>query len=153
MNDLATKAALAALRYWAALAGAGAAVWDSADQHEAVRQAAWLVQGASATSDGWPSLDLSQPLLSIFSRITPKAGQPAPKTYVRRASLAMRAEALFPTDQASASASSGADPIVGLRKAVADLTQRNLPAELQLEELLYALQRHAWCLPSPLAAV
>lgn len=154
MNELATKAALAALRYWAALAGAGAAVWDSSDQYEAVRHAAWLVRGAPAADDGWPICELTQPLQSIFSRITPRgADQPAPDIYIRRASLAIHPETLFPTDKQSASAARSTDPISALRTAVEDILRPDLPAELQLEGLLYALQRHAWCLPSPLDAV
>ena len=154
MTDLATAAALAALRYWASQAGAGEAVWDPPEQHEAVRNAAWLAMGEPAAGDGWPTIDLSQPLQSIFSRIKPNVeGQPAPDIYIRRASLAMSEQALFPTDRAQVSAESAPDPIAALKQAVADLTRRNLPAHLHLEGLLYALQRHAWCLPSPLDAV
>ncbi len=154
MTDLATAAALAALRYWASQAGAGEAVWDPPEQHEAVRNAAWLVKGKPAAGDGWPTIDLSQPLQSIFSRITPNAeGQQAPDIYIRRVPLAMSKQALFPVESQQAATESGQDPLAALKQAVADLSRRNLPVHLHLEGLLYALQRHAWCLPSPLDAV
>jgi CRISPR-associated protein Csm1 len=154
MTDLATAAALAALRYWASQAGAGEAVWDSPEQHESVRQAAWLVKGKPAAGDGWPTIDLSQPLQSIFSRITPNVeGQQAPDIYIRRASLAMSEQALFPVESQQASAESDAAPIAALQHEEDLLSERNLPAQVHLEGLLYALQRHAWCLPSPLDAV
>src|SRR5438105_15299003 len=109
MNNAATEAALAALRYWTAQAGAGKV---DAPESELVRQAAWLVKGQAATGDGLPSLDLSEPLRSIFSRIAPKAeGQKPTEIYIRRASLALNAHALFPTERTKAAETSGGHPI------------------------------------------
>ncbi|MFP4440745.1 MAG: type III-A CRISPR-associated protein Cas10/Csm1, partial [Chloroflexaceae bacterium] len=159
MHDTPTEVALAALHYWAerAQGRAGEAVLPPTHR-DLLRHAAWLVQGQPpAQQPGWPD-PLDGPLRSIFSRITPRTDDPQaatpPEVYVRRSSLALDRDILFPVgDIQNARSSQGRDPVDALAEELAQLTQRALPTPAYLEGWLYTLQRHAWSLPSPLPAV
>ncbi|MBX0330702.1 type III-A CRISPR-associated protein Cas10/Csm1 [Oscillochloris sp. ZM17-4] len=142
MNQSPYADALAALRYWAAQAS-GASV-DSPAEH--VRHTAWLARGKPPEA-GFPA-PLKGQLESIFNRIK-KEGVAPPQAYLRPAELRLTEKAIFPQ------AHPGADEDVQspLRDALADLDRRDLPDAARLEGTLFALQRHAWALPSPLPAV
>lgn len=141
-----TDAALAALSYWAA---GDAAVSAPAPEIDLARRAAWLLLGADPPPDGpWPALPQG-PLASVFGRLRASGGRPAPLH--RPLSLRLEREALFPV--AGPPASLEGDAARRLAAAVADLQRRDLPATTRLEALLFALQRHAWSLPSPLEGV
>src|SRR5262249_45409083 len=101
---------------------------------------------------GWKEELPNEPLTSIFCRVTPPEGADVPgPMFMRRVPLSLEREALFPVskDEASQSATSNED----LKQASDGIDGKNLPVEAQVEGLLYALQRHAWSLPSPLEAV
>jgi len=136
--------ALAALHHWAAVAdGAPPPAGDSL-----LRRTAWLTAGTEPPAgDAWPGL-LAGPLASIFSRVRPRAGAP-PAATLRPASLRLQRELLFPVVGAAATG----DAVDGLRAAMEALKARQLSPAPALEALLFALQRHAWALPSPLAGV
>jgi CRISPR-associated protein Csm1 len=59
---------------------------------------------------------------------------------------------LFPATT-EAEVAAAADPVVLLHDTLQQVTQQQPAPQVQLERLLYALQRHAWCLSSPLPAV
>jgi CRISPR-associated protein Csm1 len=148
----AAETALAALRMWAARAGlADDTVGDvPPETAERVRAAAALVLGGREPAPDWQAAAL----LSIFARVKPKDGaRLPPEVYVRRASLTLDDTVLFPTPEPPAARPDDGDPALMLRRAVAAIDARGLLPELAAEALLYALQRHAWCLPSPLPAV
>lgn len=141
MPSPAADAALAALTCWCAtVTGAPPPPLD-----ETAQRAAWLTAGRAA-ANGLPPVDLGAPLRSVFTRIQPRDGAP-PAAYVRRAPLALD-ETLSPTADAAA----GAMPAGALAESVAALDP-HLPPEAHVEGLLFALQRFAWCLPSPLDGV
>ena len=146
-----TKLALAALRYWAKSAAEPSAVASVAPD-DLVRQTAWLTVGKAAPSDGtWPTVAFTEPLASVFSRIR-HAGEKPPTAWLRPVSLQLQQAVLFPTlDPPALQEADAARSQLGT--ALHELDQRDLPAEARLEGTLYALQRHAWALPSPLAAV
>ena len=151
MNDQSTTLALAALRHWAELAAndaVGAAAQDAAD--DLVRRTAWLTVGQADPADGtWPTL-LTGPLVSVFSRIT-RNGATLPTALFRPNSLRLSRDVLFPTIGTSEQPPTD-EARANLRTALDKLDQRLEPV-VQLEAVLFALQRHAWSLPSPLAAV
>jgi CRISPR-associated protein Csm1 len=158
MNDTATRVALAALRFWTTRTHDQQAndVLNDLDaaQQAIVYRTAWLLLGCEPPSDptDWPKLDMQQPLESIFNRVIPHQGDPPPRRFVRRASLALQDAVLFPVDTAAAALASDTDPAAALQNELQQV-QQQLALPIQLERLLYALQRHAWCLPSPLSAV
>lgn len=149
MSSEANEAALGALRFWAVTASgaAGAATVPDAVR-ETVRRAAWLACGQSG--DGWPALTVTQPLQSIFNCIR-VAGASPPRTYIKRAALALDERVLFPTTDEQTDPAATDALCAALRQA--DQQSASLPIEVRIEALLYALQRHAWCLPSPLDGV
>ncbi|NNJ13354.1 type III-A CRISPR-associated protein Cas10/Csm1 [Chloroflexales bacterium ZM16-3] len=147
MNQSPHADALAALRYWAEQAS-GASV-DSPAEH--VRHTAWLASG-KPPEDGWPA-PLKGPLDSIFNRIK-KDGVDSPQAYLRPAELRLTEEALFPQAEKPVDAQASADGMLnGLRAEIDALIRRDLPDAALLEGMLFALQRYAWALPSPLPAV
>ncbi|MFO7170045.1 MAG: hypothetical protein DIU80_018635, partial [Chloroflexota bacterium] len=145
MSSNTFDAALAALRCWCA-AVTGDAPPPLA---EPVRRAAWLAAGQPPAA-GLPTIDLDKPLASVFSRVMRQDGGEPPEIYVRRAPLALDNTTLFPATSPDEAA--GEIPAAALREALAQLDPRLLPPA-QVEGLLFALQRHAWCLPSPLPGV
>ena len=140
MNNLSLQAALAALRHWAT------GEEPTGPQRDHVRLTAWLAAGTPAEA-GWPKL-LDTPLESIFNRITLDGIAP-PHAFLRPATLRLDDTVLFPQERPGA----GEDVRTRLAAALADLDKRNLEDEALLEGTLFALQRHAWALPSPLEAV
>ncbi|HWQ12516.1 MAG TPA: hypothetical protein VNL77_06945 [Roseiflexaceae bacterium] len=144
MSNTAIGAALAALRFWCARVTGDALP----PLPEPVRRAAWLAAGMPAAA-GVPDMDLTAPLQSVFTRVEQVDGSAPRKVYVRRAELALD-EGLFPV--AAAGEAAGDLPAAALRDAVAAIDAR-LPPEAQVEGVLYALQRFAWCLPAPPAGV
>jgi CRISPR-associated protein Csm1 len=160
MHDTPTEVALAALTFWVAQTceqHATAVFADLADrEQQIVHRAAWLLVGHDPPSDpaAWPAIDSRQPLTSIFSRVQPTHSTPsAPEElFIRHASLVLQEAVLFPvitTDKVRTEA----DPVMALKDELQRTNQQQLAPEIRLERLLYALQRHAWCLPSPLDAV
>jgi CRISPR-associated protein Csm1 len=159
MNDTATRVALATLTCWTTRTydqQATDVLTDlDAAQQAIVHRTAWLLLGREPPSDptDWPELDKQQPLESIFNRVTPRDGHAPPRRFVRRASLALQDAVLFPVDTEAAALASDADPAAAVQNELQQVQQQQLAPPIQLERLLYALQRHAWCLPSPLPAV
>jgi len=147
--------AIAAMEHWAHIA---ADLPDLSDSDQAVgvllRQSARMAAGVSAVpSTRWPEL-LDGPLLSIFSRMTQAGGEPQPAAVFQPASLQLHNELLFPIADAAAARDSPVHGVVAeLHAALAELDRRSLGPEARLEGLLFVLQRHAWSLPSPVAAV
>jgi CRISPR-associated protein Csm1 len=139
MHEDAHRAALAALRFWIAQANGGSGEIDAS---ASVREAARLVCGG----DDLPRLDLNRPLATVFGRI-----QGAPRAYVRRAPLTLAEEVLFPSADPQVDAQATARLCAALRDEDARCAQ--LPLEPRVEALLFALQRYAWRLPSPLDGV
>ncbi len=148
MNSVATIVALATLRGWAQQAkGSAVSTLLPPAQAELVQQAAWLLQ--DTTSDGWATPPAG-PLRSVFCRVAPPQ---QPDLFVRRGSLPLPADQLFPCHDPEAALVSSADPELALLAELGDLDQRHLAPAVALEGILAALQRHAWSLPSPLDAV
>jgi len=152
MTNQSDHVALAALEYWASVALGhpdAQAIPELLREH--VRQSAWQVAGLAASAGS----DFPQPqeevLQSIFTRIRPRDGSAIPESFVRRSSLRLEEETLFPTPN-RLQALAGEHPANALRQAIAEL-KRDLPGEARLEGTLFALQQHAWSLPSPLQAV
>lgn len=150
MSEATTTVAVAALRYWAerALGRDGRAALPDEHTTDIVRRAARLVGTPADQQDDW----LTKPLQSIFSQIQPRNDSPgsasAPLAYVPRAPLRIDENTLFPTMEPPRTA---ADALLqGLAAATATLPSSPVTA---VEEWLAALQRHAWCLPSPLPGV
>jgi CRISPR-associated protein Csm1 len=139
MHEDAHRAALTALRFWIAQANGGS---REIDAPAPVREAARLVCGG----DDLPRLDLNRPLATVFSRI-----QGAPRAYVRRAPLTLAEEVLFPSADPQVDAQATARLCAALRDEDARCAQ--LPLEPRVEALLFAFQRYAWRLPSPLDGV
>jgi CRISPR-associated protein Csm1 len=158
MTTSATTVALAALTFWITRTRPQQAPDPLADLdaplQDILRRTAWLVCGASLPADpaAWPDLDPQQPLESIFNRVEPRQGPALPKRFVRRASLALQEDVLFPV-ASDAAHTPAPDPAAALLTALQTVTQQQLAPPVRLERLLYALQRHGWCLPSPLPAV
>lgn len=143
MHEDAHRAALEALRFWIAQANGGSSAIDAPPPlREVVHRAARLVCGG----DDLPWLDLNQPLATVFGRV-----QGAPRAYVRRASLALAEDVLLPSADPQIDAQATARLCAALRDEEAKSAR--LPLEPRVEALLFALQRYAWCLPSPLAGV
>ncbi|MDW8215180.1 MAG: type III-A CRISPR-associated protein Cas10/Csm1 [Roseiflexaceae bacterium] len=143
MHEHAHCAALAALRFWATAANGdegATAVPDAVG--DVVHRAARLVFG----DDALPRLDLTRPLTTVFGRL-----QGAPAAYVRRAPLALTEETLFPSVEPHVDAAATDRLRAALRSA--DDQSARLPIAPRVEALLFALQRYAWCLPSPLDGV
>jgi CRISPR-associated protein Csm1 len=149
MSNTPHSLALAALRHWAAVASGGIAPPVGADP-VLLQRSAWLLTGVAAPADQpWPQPP-AEPLASIFRRIKGQ-DQAAPNAILVPQALRLEKSVLFPTTTPSAY-----DPRAvsdELHTALAELAQRKLPAEAEVEGLLYALQRYAWALPSPLEAV
>lgn len=143
MHEQAHCAALAALRFWAAMANGDEGATATPDAvRDVAHRAALLVCGG----DALPRLDLNRPLTTVFGRL-----QGAPTAYTRRAPLALTDETLFPSAEPRVDAAA----TDGLRAALrsADEQSARLPLAPRVEALLFALQRYAWCLPSPLDGV
>ncbi len=137
--------ACAALHHWAYRAATGVTP-STSDADALLHRTAWLVTGEPRPSGAtWPELPTTA-LRSIFSRI--ERGRAGSLALMRPATLALERERLFPTLEAS-----GGDAITDLRRSLAQLEARHLPPGEQLEGLLFALERHAWALASPLPAV
>jgi CRISPR-associated protein Csm1 len=149
MSNTPHSPALAALRHWAAVASGGVVPPASADP-ALLQRSAWLLTGVAVPADQpWPQPP-AEPLASIFRRIKGQ-DQAAPNAVLVPQSLRLEKSVLFPTTTPGAY-----DPRVvrtALQQALAELAQRKLPAEAEVEGLLYALQRYAWALPSPLPGV
>ena len=139
MHKDAHHAALEALRFWIAQANGGS---REIDAPAPVREAARLVCGG----DDPPRLDLNRPLATVFSRI-----QGAPRAYVPRAPLTLDEKVLFPSADPQVDAQATARLCAALRDEDARCAQ--WPLEPRVEALLFAFQRYAWRLPSPLDGV
>jgi hypothetical protein len=141
MSNTPHSLALAALRHWAAVATGGVAPPPATDADSVLLQrSAWLLTGAAPPADEpWPS-PLAGPLASIFRRIKGQ-DQAAPNAVLVPQALRLEKSVLFPTTTPIAY-----DPRAvsdELHTALAELAQRNLPTEAEVEGLLYALQRYA----------
>ncbi len=133
--DAALTAALAALRYWAMGE-------DPPDpQRDCVQHTKSLLLSGFNSAD-------SGPLESIFNRIR-LDDTPQITAYLRSATLRLDREILFPQEQSA----SGDDVASRLHTELTELDRRKLAGKALLEGTLFALQRHAWALPSPLPAV
>ncbi len=116
---------------------------------------AWLEGAAPPADSSLPNakrqFQPDHPLESIFCRIKPDSdchpSPPAPQ-YWPRAPLSLAAAVFFPTT---------APPTTSATSLLAALTQINAALtgdpERDLERMLYAFQRYAWCLPSPARAI
>ena len=69
---------------------------------------------------------------------------------MRRTALRVDTDAIFPSFEPTRE---GDDPADALARALAQIDGQGLEGEVAVEAVLYVLQRHAWCLPSPLKAV
>ncbi|RRR69789.1 MAG: type III-A CRISPR-associated protein Cas10/Csm1 [Candidatus Viridilinea halotolerans] len=149
--DHAERLALAALRYWATRVTQQA--WEPPEDAAAAAhlwRTAWLAAGGSAPADSaWPPL-LAGPLASVFSLLQGE-GAPSPSVVVQPQALLLQREVLFP--QAAGKVVERAAVVAELAQALDDLDRRGLPLAAQVEGVLFALQRYAWALPSPLAGV
>jgi len=135
MNPSPLDAALAALRYWAMGE-------DPPDpQRDCVQHTKSLLLSGFNSAD-------SGPLESIFNRIR-LDDTPQITAYLRSATLRLDREILFPQEQSA----SGDDVASRLHTELTELDRRKLAGKALLEGTLFALQRHAWALPSPLPAV
>ncbi|MFQ3662260.1 MAG: type III-A CRISPR-associated protein Cas10/Csm1 [Chloroflexaceae bacterium] len=139
--------ALAALEYWAAAPGDHPS-FPATPAIERARRAAWLLMGDPPAPDRWPALPQG-PLVSVFARVRGVNTTPL----LRPVSLRLEREALFPVADDAPAVGLVGDAPGRLAAELAALEHRDLPAEARLEALLYALQRHAWSLPSPIAGV
>jgi CRISPR-associated protein Csm1 len=138
--------ALETLRFWANRAAGNDAV-ISPELRDQVRRTAWMLVGEPPpAADAWPDSTPGR-LRSVFGRITHAT---AIEAWFDPASLRLMEEVLFP---ASADAGTAAAPGIALRDELVAIEGRELVPEAQLEALLFALQRYAWAVPSPLDAV
>lgn len=163
MNDIATNVALATLTFWigrtqdAATVPALPALEDR--EQRLLHRTAWRLMGHEPPRDRteWPTFDRRQTLQSIFSRVRPATrdsarSMPTSPLFVRRAALALHEQVLFPVT-AEEEVAGASDPALALGAELVALDAQSLSPTIRLERLLYAMQRYAWCLPSPLPAV
>lgn len=147
--------ALAVLQSWveriAGGTGLNALSHLDPEDNERVARSAWLVQGRAGAPISWPSLDLTRPLTTIFSRIQLENASWHPyERYLPRA--------LFDVSQRFPVAEAEIDPIItsnlqaNIQREAAAIAP-GLPLDAQIEALLYVLQRNASSLPSPVEAV
>lgn len=141
--------ALAALRRWANLAAARGAPSHNPDEAQ-LRRSAWMTAGQEPPAGNtWPER-LEGPLTSILSCVQ-QGAEPARAAVLRPVTLRLQQERLFPTVMAHSA--EAADAVSALSAELDALGRRALSTEAELEGFLFALQRHAWALPSPLRAV
>lgn len=140
--------ACAALHHWASSAATGATP-PTSDADALLQRTAWMVAGETRPPGAtWPERPTTA-LRSIFSRIG-QEHRTRSSALMRPATLALERERLFPTLEVR---ERDGDAITNLRRSLAQLDERDLPPGDRLEGLLFALQRHAWALSSPLPAV
>ncbi len=139
MSPRSLDMALAVLQHWAT----GAPPRNDLGAH--ITQTSQMLLGTGTSA---------QPgyLESIFNRME-QSGRSPLNAYLKPNGLRLDREVLFPTNERPASDQQRTRQEQRLHAEIAQLTARNLGAEALLEGVLFALQRHAWALPSPLPAV
>jgi CRISPR-associated protein Csm1 len=114
-----------------------------------VQRLAWHLSGRSPSlSPAWPSVSQAA-LRSVFDRLGALASQSS-QAWIVPAPLAVAH--IFPIP-AGRDASPDSTAVRAALRAAIDTIDPTASTEVRLEAVLFALQRYAWCLPSPLDAV